>query len=200
MGASTPLDHQRLFDALVSIAMASKLSHLSTHIGSVLCLPFSNSPEHQAIVEANSRVMAKHITEADHRTLSYVKMLADSLFGDEFKPSIVVYPSYDKTGPNGYLTTLAASSITDSSIVWPEWAPFGPHRGSTREEALLGLLRSLEGWAAQKTRERNRVDFWENVYNGVVARGRERTERAAREAATGATNGEADGRGELRGI
>ena len=198
MGASTPLDHQRLFDALVSIAMASKLSHLSTHIGSVLCLLSPNSPEHQAIVEANSTVMAKHVTEADHRTLSYVKMLADSLFGDEFKPAIVVYPSYTDTGPNGCLTTLAASSTKGPSRVWP-FTPFGPHRGPTREEALLSLLRSLEGWAAQKIREKNRVDFWENVYNGWAARDRERAERAAREAATGATSGEADGRGDLRG-
>ena len=137
--------------------------------------------------------MAKHVTEADHRTFSYVKRLADSLFGDEFKASIVVYPSYTDTGPNGYLNNLAARSTTDPSGLLS--LPFGgPHWGLTREEALLGLLRSLEGWAAEKTREKNRVDFWENVYKGVMASNRERAERAAREAATGATNGEADGR------
>jgi len=163
--------------------MKSKPSQSVSYVRNVLCLAFTNSPEHQAIVEANSNVMAKHVTEADHRTLNYVKMLADSLFGDEFNPSVVIYPSYTDTGPIGYLTTLTASSTKDLSRVWP-FTPFGPHRGSTREEALLSLLRSLEGWSAQKIREKNRVDFWENVYNGWAARDRERAERTAREAAS----------------
>jgi len=140
-------------------------------------------------MSVNSTARAKPVTEADHRTLSHVKMLADSLFGDEFKASVLLYQDSTDSNLNGYLSTVVTSSITDHSPV----LELGLHGGSTREEALLGLLRTLERLMATKSlnMETPAVEFWEKIFELTEAK--EAAERAARDAMSKESNDGVDG-------
>ena len=127
-------------------------------------------------MSVNSTNRAEHVTETDRRTLSYANMLADNIFGIEYKAPILVCRSY--FDPDDYLATLVAFSNTDDS----KSINLGLHEGKTREEALRGLLHELEGLAAEKS-QRNTMDYWEGGHKAATIR-QEEKEQAIREATT----------------
>ncbi|KAG9194231.1 hypothetical protein G6011_04266 [Alternaria panax] len=127
-------------------------------------------------MSVNSELKAQRPTEADLSTLSYVHMLADSIFAPEHKASILVHPSYFNS--DEYLATLIARSTTSQSAV----IDAGQHQGNTREEALLGLLHHLEKTAAKKS-QNSMMEFWEACYKSKIAK-QEAQEQAARAAKT----------------
>jgi hypothetical protein len=107
-------------------------------------------------MNTNSTYRAKNVTEGDHRTFSYVQTLANTVFEPEHHPVVLVYRS---PANKDYVATLTARRMVPVPSVL-KMIDFGVHRGTTREEALLGLLESLEGAVAAKN-HRNKMEYAE---------------------------------------
>lgn len=157
--------------------MASKRLRSSQYIVIIPCLAPFNSSRPESRMSVNSELKAQRVTEADHRTLSYVNTLADSIFAPEYKAFVLVHPSY--FDPDDYFATLIARSTVPDSIQ-PKIMNVGMHAGTTREEALLGLLEKLERMAVEKS-QKNSMEYWEECYKTKLVR-QKAEEQAAREA------------------
>lgn len=99
-------------------------------------------------MSVNSTKRAKPVTLADYRTLTYVELTADTVFGAGYDIAVLVHLSHLYS--NEYLATLTAHS-TSPAPGRPQLVDLGLHSGTTREEALLGLLHTLEEMAVKRS-------------------------------------------------